>query len=246
MDARLYLAKPFELASPSEVVKVRLRKGEYQVVLRESPFEPENPEGGDRGRIEGPHGTLTVRRVTWDGNLRAAIHSGELEGELRAGDEVVARVDASVRRHNGAYHTVSHLLTSIARELWRADFLGKLALADFGGFLTLFGQAGRADGWQEVAAALERYIGADIPVLIYSLPRGEALDRCGRFFESVVPNSVAEWRVVQFEGTSFLPIPCGGVHVPNLTAVRGIEITGSRRSGDDLVLQYKCDYVPAS
>ena len=248
MDPRLFLPNPFQLSSATQVVKARLRKGEYQVVLQESPFEPDNPEGGDRGRIQGPHGALTVRRVVWDGNAKTTIHTGELEGELRPGDHVTAQVDPSVRRHNGAYHTISHLLTSIARQRWQTDFLGKLTLKDNGGDLTLFGQAARAEtNRQDIEAELARYLGAaDIPVLIYSLPRAEALTRCGQFFDSVVPAAVAEWRVVQFEGTPFAPIPCGGIHVPNLTAVRAVEITAARVSNDDLVLEYKCDYVPAS
>ncbi|MCC6585535.1 MAG: hypothetical protein IT168_02345 [Bryobacterales bacterium] len=245
MDSRLFLAKPFQLSSPTQVIKARLRKGEYQVVLRESPFEPDNPEGGDRGRIEGPHGTLSVRRVVWDGNQKAAIHSGDLTGELHAGEDVVAKVDETVRRHNGAYHTVSHLLTSIARERWQSDFLGKLTLTESGGDLTLFGQAARAAAnWREMAEP-DRYLGADIPVLIYKLSRTEALNRCGQFFDSVVPDSVAEWRVVQFQGIAFPPIPCGGVHLPNLNVLRGVNFTRSRVSGDDLVLEYTCDYIPA-
>jgi len=244
-EPRLYLERPFDFENETEVVAAKSKKGSFRVTTNCSLMEPENPEGGDAGEILGTNGVVRVERVTWDGNLRNQVHLGTLEGQLIPGDRVTVRVDRARRRRNGVYHTVSHLLTSVAREQWATDMIGKLQLSPEDGTLILLGQGDHLDHAAALEYAASQYLAADRPVSVTFLDADQAVARCGTFFQGVVPSSIRRWRVVELDGTPFPPIPCGGVHVDNLNKVTNLKITAIVRVGDDLNIGYTCQYADA-
>jgi Ser-tRNA(Ala) deacylase AlaX len=240
MDPRLFLSRPFDLECTTRVVKCKLRKGTHQVVVEESVAEPENPEGGDRGEIVGERGRLLFEKAVWDTNQKTTLHVGELTGELREGDRVVVRLDPARRLRNGAYHTVSHLISSVAKLHWQPEIIGKLQLGEPTSTLTLYGQASRLPGLPAVLAELPRYLGRDVPVSVLTLPADEAAARCGEFFRRVIPKGVQAWRVVEIGTDLFPPIPCGGVHAPNFAVIEEVCLVGARAQGEDLVVEHTC------
>jgi Ser-tRNA(Ala) deacylase AlaX len=242
IEPRLYLQNPFDLANDAEVSSVRQKKGSWRVSLTRSLMEPENPEGGDVGVIEGSNGKLEVERVTWDGNLRTQIHSGRLEGSFAAGERVTVRVDPSRRLRNAVYHTTSHLLTSVARHVWKKDIIGKLNLEPDSGTLVLVGQAGEHGRAGALESEVQEYLASDRPVEVFTLEASEAIARCGALFQDIVPRAVQRWRVVELKRTPFPPIPCGGVHIDNLRRVTQVKFMGFERRENDLLINYTSTY----
>ncbi len=91
---------------------------EVEVYLDRTPFYAESGgQIGDSGRLTGPRGEVRV-----DDTQRplegVVAHLGRVTvGHLRAGDEVVAAVDAARRRQIARHHTATHLLNRALEEL---------------------------------------------------------------------------------------------------------------------------------
>jgi Ser-tRNA(Ala) deacylase AlaX len=244
-ENRLYLMRPFDLEYGTVVSRCqRGSDSQCRIWLQESLFEPLNPEGGDRGQIVGTSGIFNVSKVSWDGRDRSLIHSGELRGTISEGEHVIIKVDPELRHFNSCYHSASHLLTSVAREICNRDMIGKLKLMPDSGLLVLFGQADRLGTAHEVVEASCGYLGRSCPIRIVHLDAQEAVRRCGEFFVGVVPRSLLTWRVMEIENTFFRPIPCGGVHLRDLNALRSIQLLEENAVGDDLHIQYHCVFDP--
>jgi alanyl-tRNA synthetase len=91
------------------------------VVLDETPFYAESGgQVGDRGELTRQGACLTLFAVEDTQKILADVfgHQGELKsGELRVGDEVVARVDEVARRRAAWNHSATHLMHSALREV---------------------------------------------------------------------------------------------------------------------------------
>jgi alanyl-tRNA synthetase len=97
----------------------RLAEGEAGIaVLDRTPLYPEaGGQVGDRGHLEWPKGRASVLDTQKDG-AGIIYHFVEVEaGELAAGQEVTASVDAAVRRPTQRNHTATHLLHAALRRL---------------------------------------------------------------------------------------------------------------------------------
>jgi len=72
----------------------------------------------------------------------------------------------------------------------------------------------------------------DLSVTIESLERKKALDKCGKFYDDVVPKKFKELRVVSIEGLP--PEPCIKPHVSSTKEIGGeIKINGFEKVGED-------------
>jgi alanyl-tRNA synthetase len=95
------------------------REGEELVVeLERTPFYPEGGgQVGDVGVIVGSTGRGTVKDVRWLGGSKIAHRVVVDKGSLKAGDGVVARVDAARRKASQRNHTATHLLHAALRSV---------------------------------------------------------------------------------------------------------------------------------
>jgi alanyl-tRNA synthetase len=90
---------------------------EVRVFLDRTPFYAEGGgQVGDRGTIRTPSGTIRVVDTVPAGD--AILHVGVVEsGEVRPGEDVVARVDADRREATARAHTSTHIVHATLREL---------------------------------------------------------------------------------------------------------------------------------
>jgi alanyl-tRNA synthetase len=109
-----------------------LKAGEAGVVvLDRTPFYAESGgQVGDRGELVGAAGTFTVADTQ---KIRPEVfgHHGSLKtGTLRIGDEVEARVDATLRRRTMRNHSVTHIMHKALREVLGAHVQQRGSLVD--------------------------------------------------------------------------------------------------------------------
>ncbi|HKO33475.1 MAG TPA: alanine--tRNA ligase [Candidatus Limnocylindria bacterium] len=203
-----------------------------QVVLDRSPFYAEGGgQIGDQGELLGPSGRLVVEDTQRVGD--ATVHVGQLEGQLRAGETVEARVDERRRWAAARNHTATHLLHRALR-----DVLGE--------------QAKQAGSWvgpeglrfdfpastatpRAQLRAVERRVNEQIRRNAAVEPTwmglGDARELGADMFfgEKYVPENV---RVVQVEG--FSRELCGGTHVAATGQIGSFRITGESSIGAGL------------
>ena len=214
------------------VLAVAEQDGSAQVVLDRTPFYAEGGgQIGDRGELVGERGRVLVDDTQRAGD--AVVHAGHLDGELRAGDTVTARVDAERRWAAARNHTATHLLHRALR-----DVLGE--------------QAKQAGSWvgpeglrfdfpassptpREALRQVERIVNAQVrrnatvtPTEM-SLAQAHALGADMFFGEKYLPDAV---RVVQVDG--FSTELCGGTHVAATGQIGQFRITGESSIGTGL------------
>ncbi|MFA5630386.1 MAG: alanine--tRNA ligase [Porticoccaceae bacterium] len=95
-----------------------IREGqEAVIVLDRTPFYAESGgQAGDSGFIEGAHGQFEVRDCRKQGSVH--LHIGQLlNGTLKKGESVSARVDDKVRAATALNHSATHLLHAALRKV---------------------------------------------------------------------------------------------------------------------------------
>jgi len=195
---------------------------EVTVVLDVSPFYGESGgQVGDAGEIVGKQFRFEVRDTQKDGDL--ILHHGHLvEGELRTGERVTARVDTArrqgIRRAHSATHILHHALqqnlgshaqqqgSKVDEDWLRFDFTNMAPVA--------------ADVLQNVENDCLEKIAAGQPIAAQVLPLAEARHLGAMMlFGEKYPDPV---RMVSMG--DFSRELCGGTHLENTQGVDSLEI----------------------
>ena len=101
--------------SESEILAYRKLKGDFEIILSETPFYAEQGgQVGDTGIIEGKGWRLTVQD-TYLSEL-GNVHKGVLEGKFKP-SKVRARIDVERRNAIRRNHTTTHLLHKVLRQV---------------------------------------------------------------------------------------------------------------------------------
>ncbi|MFN8289189.1 MAG: alanine--tRNA ligase [Chitinophagaceae bacterium] len=202
------------LETKTEVLKYRKVKAKgkelYQLVLRETPFYAESGgQVGDRGVLTIGHSTIPVIDTRKDNDL--IIHFTEtIPGNLSG--EVIAKVDPGIRKKTELHHSATHLLHAALRKVLGTHVAQKGSLVneehlrfDFSHFAKVTGEEMAA-----IEALVNEKIRANIPVVIKSMPKEEALKlgAMALFGEKYGD----EVRVVIIDPAYSVEL-CGGTHV---------------------------------
>mgnify|MGYP005843242189 CR=1 FL=1 len=89
-----------------------------EMVVEKTPFYGEaGGQVGDRGRIQGPSGEVTVSNtLRLPGDL--IVHVGKVEtGTIKTGDVVTLTVDPALRKDTELHHTATHILHAVLRRV---------------------------------------------------------------------------------------------------------------------------------
>ncbi|MBH9575918.1 alanine--tRNA ligase [Inhella proteolytica] len=131
------------------------------VVLDHTPFYAESGgQVGDRGELRNPTSRVAVHDTL---KIQADVfghHGSVLEGELKVGDKLAAKVDAEARAHTMRNHSATHLMHKALREVLgdHVQQKGSLVNAE----RTRFDFAHGAAMTAEQIAEVERLVNAEI------------------------------------------------------------------------------------
>ena len=220
----LYLDDAYRRSVRSEVTAV---DGD-RVALDRTVFYPTG--GGqphDTGVLRGPAGASQVVEVRKQGP--DVWHT--VEGPLPAvGDQVEGEVDWERRHRLMRTHTALHVLCGVIWNEWGVPVTGGnmeplTARMDFELDPTPEGFGARVE--QLVTAE----IAADRPIVVSTIPRGEAVldEALIRTKVSLVPESVANIRVVDIVGLD--KQADGGTHVRSTAEVGGVRVVKTESKG---------------
>jgi alanyl-tRNA synthetase len=204
-----------------------------EVFLDRTPFYAEaGGQVGDTGTITGPSGRAEVLDTTYalPGVHRHTVRM--VEGEIVAGQEVLATVDTDRRAAIRRNHTGTHLLHWALREVLGSHVkqAGSLVAPDRLRFDFSHYEAVTADELDRVEALANHQVLANEPVKAYEVSRQEA-ERLGAiaFFGEKYGDRV---RVVE-AGPRSVEL-CGGTHVGALGTIGPIKIVSESSIGANL------------
>jgi alanyl-tRNA synthetase len=205
-------ARVVALYSAEGVAVEELRGGEAGiVVLDRTPFYAESGgQVGDTGEIAGVAGTFAVEDTQ---KIQAAVfgHKGKVKtGRLRAGDKVLAAVDAARRARTMRNHSATHLMHKALREVLGPHVQQKGSRVD--AERTRFDFSHDEPLTEEQVARIEALVNAEI------LANSATSARIMKFDEALAAGALAffgdkygeEVRVMDIGSSREL---CGGTHV---------------------------------
>lgn len=202
------------LETKASVLKYRKVKAKgkeaYQVVLDTTPFYAESGgQVGDKGWLQFGAATIEVVDTKKDNDL--IIHFTEKFPEEVSG-EIIAKVDAAKRKNTALHHSATHLLHAALRKVLGTHVAQKGSLVneehlrfDFSHFAKV-----TDDEIAKIESLVNEKIRENIPVVIKSLPKDEALKLgamalFGEKYGDIV-------RVVIIDPSYSVEL-CGGTHV---------------------------------
>jgi len=215
-----------ELESRTKVVKYRKVKAKgkegYQVVLEVTPFYAENGgQVGDTGELMVKGERLIVSDTKKDNDL--IIHFTEkIPADLSG--EVIAKVDATKRKHTELHHSATHLVHAALRKVLGTHVAQKGSLVNDEYLRFDFSHFAKVTD-EEIAtieALVNKKIRENIPVVIKEMPKDEAMKLgamalFGEKYGDVV-------RVVIIDPTYSVEL-CGGTHVGSTGELGFFKIT---------------------
>jgi alanyl-tRNA synthetase len=215
---RLYYSDPRLARAEATVLAVEGSPEAPILVLDRALFFP---GGGGQPADAGRAGGVEVAEASEAGgrpSLRLAAPSS-----ARAGDLVLAEIDAARRLDYAQQHTGEHLVAAVARRLFGINSVS----VHFGPERSLV-DLGAAELSDERLAAIEdeveRLVAADLPIRTHLCPPEDA----SAFpLRRPAPSGAAELRVVEIEGLDFTP--CCGVHLRSTGELRAVRLLGSER-----------------
>jgi alanyl-tRNA synthetase len=241
MTEFLWQVHPPVLRHRTYVQKRNVRRGRVRVQVAACAFEPDNPEGGDRGQIVASNeASANVVRVIRDRHLPWI----EIDSDSEVWSEGVAVeqiLDTERRSFNAAHHSLGHAVTAAVKRITERPYVGKGTIHDWGSELLIFG-GGELESSEVVETALKLVndeITASRSVVAAHAPRLKMLLACGREFEGVIPAQISICRIVTFENSLLAPIPCSGVHVESLAQIGVPRLRSVRRLDRDLLLEFE-------
>src|SRR6187399_2192944 len=202
------------LESETKMVKYRKVKAKgkeaYQLVLEVTPFYAESGgQVGDTGELIVNGEKLIVTDTKKDNDL--IIHfTDSIPADL--GGEVIAKVDATKRKHTELHHSATHLLHAALRKVLGAHVAQKGSLVNEEHLRFDFSHFAKVTD-EEIATIetlVNKKIRESIPVVIKEMPKDEAMKSgamalFGEKYGDVV-------RVVIIDPTYSVEL-CGGTHV---------------------------------
>ncbi|MBK6937224.1 MAG: alanine--tRNA ligase [Chitinophagaceae bacterium] len=202
------------LEAKTQILKYRKVKAKgkelYQIVLETTPFYAESGgQVGDRGTLTTPDSQLTIIDTRKDNDL--IIHFSEtIPADLTG--EVFAKVDAEKRKNTALHHSATHLLHAALRKVLGNHVAQKGSLVNEEHLRFDFSHFAKVTDEEiaKVEAIVNEKIRENIPVVIKSMPKDEAMKLgamalFGEKYGEVV-------RVVIMDPNYSVEL-CGGTHI---------------------------------
>ncbi|MDD3304516.1 MAG: alanine--tRNA ligase [Bacilli bacterium] len=205
--------------------------GEGYIVLNKTPFYAEmGGQVADTGIINGSNFKVDVTNV-----IRAPhkqhLHFGNVEGTVRVGDKVTAKVDEAKRCAIAKNHSATHLLQEALKEVLNADIMQAGSKVDENSLRFDFTYQGKITD-QEIILA-EQLVNEKIATNVDSVTETMSLEEAKKkgavaLFEEKYEDNV---RVVTLYDSIEL---CGGTHVNNIGDIKRFAIKSFESKGSNV------------
>ncbi|AOG61009.1 alanyl-tRNA synthetase [Spiroplasma helicoides] len=216
------------------VDEIEIKEAKDEIVfitLDKTPFYAEKGgQAADHGILIDNQGNHHNVIDTQPGPNKQNIHKVKLNGSLKVGDEVLAKIDSEKRYYTRKNHSGSHLLQSSIREILGEDALQCGSYNDEKGFRLdiTFNRPPTEEEIDQIHKVAERAIKESIPCEIIFCSYDEAINvhKALALFTDKYGEQV---RAIKFG--NFSCELCGGTHVSNSKELEDIFVTNVESKG---------------
>ena len=200
-----------------------------KIFLKDSYCYPRGGgQPGDTGLISNSN-TQTKLLETLPGE--SIIHPLESTDGFNIGDEVECIIDQQRRNKNTVMHTVQHIFSAMANDLFEAETVGNQIGEEQTRIDLLFPDRDKFNS-SDLEVSVNDVIKSSKKVNIHNWGRESILShdkmRHTKFMDRI-PKAITELRVVEIEGVDLCP--CAGTHVENTSKLSEMEIINVRSKG---------------
>ncbi|MDE0953699.1 MAG: alanyl-tRNA editing protein [Candidatus Poseidoniales archaeon] len=190
------------------------------------------PRGGGQ---QGDTGTISNSRIqaklleTLPGE--SIFHPLSLVDGFKVGDEVKCIIDQKRRNKNTTMHTVQHIVSALANDLFDAETVGNQISENYTRIDLLFPDRDKFQS-SDLEQSVNDVINSQKDVKIHNWDREAILShdqmRHTKFMDRI-PSSITKLRVVEIVDIDLCP--CGGTHVDNTSKLNEMTITNVKSKG---------------
>ena len=190
------------------------------------------PRGGGQ---QGDTGIITNTKIqgqlleTLPGD--SIIHPMDSVEGFNVGDEVECTINQQRRNKNTTMHTVQHIVSAVANDLFEAETVGNQISEEYTRIDLLFPDRDKFLQ-SDLEESVNEIIRSNKKVNIHNWDRESILSheqmRHTKFMDRI-PSSITQLRVVEIEDVDLCP--CGGTHVDNTSKLNEINITNVKSKG---------------
>ena len=202
---------------------------EDKIFLKETYCYPRGGgQQGDTGIISNMNSqTELLETIPGDSIIHPVIST---EG-FDVGDEVLCSINQERRNKNTTMHTVQHIVSAIANDMFSAETVGNQISEDYTRIDLLFPDRDKFRS-EDLEQAVNDIIKSNKNVKIHNWKRERILEheqmRHTKFMDRI-PTTVKELRVVEIVDVDLCP--CGGTHVDNTSKLNEMNITNVKSKG---------------
>ena len=162
---------------------------------------------------------------------QSIIHPVVSTDGFNVGDEVLCTINQDRRNKNTTMHTVQHIVSAIANDMYSAETVGNQISEDYTRIDLKFPDRDKFNS-DDLEVAVNEIINSKVPVRIHNWERKRILEhdqmRHTKFMDRI-PSSITNLRVVEIVDVDLCP--CGGTHVDNTTMLNEMTITNTKSKG---------------
>lgn len=237
MTEQLYLKDAYLKECIAVITDAKMARKGQLIQFDRTCLQPNHRDGGDKGFVTTAEGEkFDVINVVSNPSFGSIEHTVRSRDALTVGQQVTCQVDWKTRSRLMRKHTANHLLYGCSKVISKRGYtaLSKTTLGDT--YTQWLEQASNFEerDIQEIFRLANELIKEGRQITIETLPRQEALDKCGHYHDAILPQSVSELRVVTIEGLD--SDPCIGLHVINLQEIKEVCLVKVVRKDHDLMV----------
>lgn len=219
MTQKIYLEDPYKKEDTAKVVNIETRGNQTKIFLDKTIFYPQG--GGqppDKGRIVGDNGLAKIYQVQTERGEIA--HYGNIQGNIKSGDEVRLFIDWNSRYLNMRYQSAGHVLHEAISETVpnltpiQGEHNPKNAYLVYRGTID---QGKKLD----IETATRKIITNNKSITTKQVNL-EELQKEAQFVPKNLPQNV-NLQIATIDG--FKPVPCGATHLKNTGEIKDLKVT---------------------
>lgn len=230
---QVYYEDPYKTELKTTILEIQEGSDSLQnIILTETIFFPEGGgQTGDRGEIVGKNGNAKIEYTrTMNDEI---VHQGKINGELKKGDKVVAKIDWNWRYKYMKIHTAGHLIHDVFMTLAK----GLTPQKGSHGSKAFLEYSGTAN--PSLKETLQQKVGEEKEKGLPIITKETTVDELNKECHFIPANLPKDKKLRMIKIGDCPSMPDGGVHVKTTKEIGGVAINELSSGNDLTIIKYR-------
>jgi len=236
MTKQIYYSDPYKTETEAVITEINENIGSLlrSIILDQTVFYPESGgQPGDKGEVIGQYGTAKIEYTRM--MMGEIIHQGKIEGVLKRGEKVIAKIDWNWRYKYMKIHSAGHLIHDVLMTLVSSlkpikGSHGSKAYLEYEGTMDVILK-------DKLSELVKEAVENDLPVITKEATYDELIKEC----QFVPPNLPKDKTLRMIRIGNYKAMPDGGVQVKNTEEIGAVNITDIVSFNEKTIIKYRVE-----